>query len=127
MRPWASRSKTSFVSIPTFARANRHAPRSRSPRLERLRHAAGPLTPDEIAQVMLEEMIVSDPQWIEECAPARAKMWELAQASPRARAQLSAGAQESRLQPGVVLGYPWHQPPAELTMGGDYAAQCQAI
>ena len=29
-----------------------------------------PLTPDEIALVMLEEMIVSDPQWIQECAPA---------------------------------------------------------
>jgi hypothetical protein len=46
-------------------------------------------SPDAIAQIMLEEMIVSDPQWIQDCAPARAKMWELAQASPKARTQLS--------------------------------------
>ena len=80
--------KDLFCIHPAFAREHRHAPRARSPRIERLRTMHEP-SPDEIAQVMLEEMIVSDPQWIEECAPARAKMWELAQASPRARAQLS--------------------------------------
>ena len=79
--------KDLFCIHPDYARANRHAPRARSPRIDRLRHAGEPLTPDDIAQVMLEEMIVSDPQWIETCAPARAKMWELAQASTAARRQ----------------------------------------
>ena len=93
--------KDLFCLDPAFARSTRHAPRSRSPRIERLRHAAQPLTPDEIAQVMLEEMIVSDPQWIETCAPARAKMWELAQASPRARTQLSHALRQAGFSPAL--------------------------
>ena len=80
--------KDLFCIHPAFAREHRHVPRARSSRVTRLRTMHEP-SPDDIAQVMLEEMIVSDPAWIEECAPARAKMWELAQASPRARAQLS--------------------------------------
>jgi hypothetical protein len=91
--------KDLFCIHPDYARATRHGPRARSPRIERLRHAAQPLTPDEIALVMLEEMIVSDPAWIQECEPARAKMWELAQASPRARAQLSQSLKKAGCNP----------------------------
>jgi hypothetical protein len=77
--------KNLFCIQPHYARATRHAPRSRSPRIARMRQQPNPLTPDEIAQVLLEEMIVSDPAWIEECAPARAKLWELAQRSHHIR------------------------------------------
>jgi hypothetical protein len=91
--------KDLFCIQPGYAREHRSAPRTRSARIERLRHAAAPLTPDEIALVMLEEMIVSDPQWIQDCAPARAKMWELAQASPRARAQLSHALRQAGFNP----------------------------
>jgi hypothetical protein len=91
--------KDLFCIHPTFARTHRHAPRSRSPRIDRMRHQANPLTPDEIAQVLLEEMIVSDPVWIQQCAPARAKMWELAQASPRARALFNYALHTAKLSP----------------------------
>lgn len=93
--------KDLFCIHPTFARAHRHAPRSRSPRLAQLRRQTTPLTPDEIAQIMLEEMIVSDPQWIQDCAPARAKMWALAQASPKARALLSRALHAAHLSPSA--------------------------
>ena len=88
-------------------------PPGRSPRVERLRTMQEP-SPDAIAQILLEEMIVSDPQWIEECAPARAKMWELAQASPKARAQLSHALRQAGFNPDC-FGIPLQQPPAELT------------
>ena len=73
-----------FCVHPDYARANRHVPRAHSPRIDRLKTMEEP-TPDEIAAILLEEMIVSDPAWIQECAPARQKMWELAQQSPRNR------------------------------------------
>lgn len=91
--------KDLFCIHPTFARTQRHAPRSRSPRIAQIRRQTNPLTPDEIAQILLEEMIVSDPVWIQECAPARAKMWALAQASPRARALLSTALHTARIIP----------------------------
>lgn len=74
-----------FSIHPQYAKATRNQPRAHSPRVERLKHAHAGYTSDEIAQLLLEEMIVSDPQWIQECAPARAKMWELALASTDAR------------------------------------------
>jgi hypothetical protein len=89
-----------FCIHPDYARATRHAPRARSPRVHRLRTMQDP-SPDEIAQIMLEEMIVSDPQWIQACEPARKKMWELAQASPRARAQLSAALKNAGFNPAL--------------------------
>ena len=92
--------KDLFVIHPDYARGHRHAPRARSSRVERLRTMQEP-SPDEIAQIMLEEMIVSDPQWIEECEPARKKMWELAQASPRARAQLSQALRKAGFNPAL--------------------------
>jgi hypothetical protein len=90
--------KDLFCIHPTFARAHRHAPRARSRRVNDLRTMQDP-SPDEIAQILLEEMIVSDPAWIQECAPARAKMWELAQASPRARAFFSQALHKAMLSP----------------------------
>ena len=59
--------KALFCIHPTYARATRHLPRTRSPRIAQIKRRTDqltPLTPDEMAQVMLEEMIVSDPQWI---------------------------------------------------------------
>jgi hypothetical protein len=94
--------KDLFCIHPDYARANRHVPRSRSPRVDRLRTMQDP-SPDEMAQVMLEEMIVSDPQWIEECAPARAKMWELAQASPPARRQFFRALRAAGLDPSMFF------------------------
>ena len=74
-----------FCIHPDYSRATRNAPRARSPRVERLRRRDTPATADDIAQILLEEMIVSDPEWIQHCQPARAKMWELAQ-DPQIRA-----------------------------------------
>ena len=56
-------------------------------------------TPDEIAQILLEEMIVSDPSWIQECAPARQKMWALAEASPKAKEALTKALYHGHLSP----------------------------
>jgi hypothetical protein len=94
--------KDLFVIHPTFARAHRHAPRARSPRVGRL-HGMEEPSPDEIAQIMLEEMIVSDPQWIEECEQARAKMWDLAQASPAARLQFFRALRTAGLEPSAFF------------------------
>ena len=58
-----------------------------------------PATPDEIAQILLEEMIVSDPEWIQTCAPARAKLWELASASAQAREVFTRALREARITP----------------------------
>jgi hypothetical protein len=90
--------KDLFCIHPTFARTHRHGPRARSPRVDRLKAMPEP-TPDEIAQIVLEEMIVSDPAWIQECTPARVKMWEIAQASPRARALFTHALHQAKLQP----------------------------
>ena len=80
--------KNLYAIHPQYARETRHALRARSPRIDRLKSMDEP-TPDEIAQILLEEMIVSDPEFIEECQPARQKMWQLAQASAVAREQLT--------------------------------------
>jgi hypothetical protein len=91
--------KNLFCIHPTYAHATRHARRARSPRIHRLRTMPQAASPDEIAQILLEEMIMSDPAWIAECAPARKKMWELAQASPNARALLTDALHTARLNP----------------------------
>jgi hypothetical protein len=98
--------KALFCIHPTYARATRHLPRTRSPRIAQIKRRTDqltPLTPDEMAQVMLEEMIVSDPQWIQDCAPARAKMWELAVASPAARLQLYRALRTAALDPSAFF------------------------
>ena len=74
-----------FCIHPDYAKATKNAPRAKSPRLDRLQTVREP-SADEIAQILLEEMIVSDPAWIQGCQPARAKMWALAQASIQAKA-----------------------------------------
>jgi hypothetical protein len=107
---------------PEHAQAMRQFPPARSPRLARLRHMHEiPLdeleampedltpeeqarlmhepTPDAIMQILLEEMIVSDPDFIQECAPARQKLWELAQASPKAQATLTQALRQASLHP----------------------------
>ena len=87
-----------FVIQPRYATETQHLPRARSPRIDRLKVMEEP-TPDEIAQILLEEMIVSDPPWIQECAPAREKMWALAKADPVAREMLTKALQTARLNP----------------------------
>lgn len=74
-----------FCIHPHYTKATRNLPRAKSPRVEKLRHATAPYTADEIAQLLLEEMIVSDPAWIKTCAPARADLWRSAHQSPKAR------------------------------------------
>jgi hypothetical protein len=83
---------------PEYARATRYVPRAKSPRIDKLKRMEEP-TPDEIAQILLEEMIVSDPAFIQECAPARQKLWELAQGSPRCQAALTKALQHAGLHP----------------------------
>ena len=73
-----------FAIHPAYAKETRNHPRAKSQRIDRLKAMEEP-SPDEIAQIMLEEMIVSDPEWIQTCEPARQKMWRLAQASPKAQ------------------------------------------
>jgi hypothetical protein len=90
--------KDLFCIHPIFARDHRHVPRARSPRVSRLRTMQEP-SPDDIAQILLEEMIVSDPPWIQACAPARAKLWELAQASHKTRALFSHALHIAGLRP----------------------------
>jgi hypothetical protein len=85
---------------PEYARATKHVPRAKSPRIERLKRMEDP-TPDEIAQILLEEMIVSDPPFIQECAPARQKMWDLAEASPKAKARLTQALRQTGLIPSA--------------------------
>lgn len=87
-----------WVIHPDHARGTRHAPRAHSPRIERLRRSPTPYTPEEIAQMLLEEMIVSDPEWMRTCEPARAKMWELAR-DPQIRSDLTNALIAAHLNP----------------------------
>lgn len=73
-------------------------PPARSPRIAKLKAMEEP-SPDAIAQILLEEMIVSDPAFLQECAPARAKMWELGQQSPRQKLALTKALEQARLNP----------------------------
>jgi hypothetical protein len=88
-----------FCIHPHYAKATRNQPRTKSPRIDKLRHATAPYTSDEIAQLLLEEMIVSDPAWIQECVPAREMLWKLASASPQAREAFTRALREARLTP----------------------------
>jgi len=90
--------KDLFCIHPTYAREHRNVPRAKSPRIDRLR-TMQETNADVIAQIMLEEMIVSDPAFIQECAPARQKMWELAQASHEARTRLTLALQAAHILP----------------------------
>jgi hypothetical protein len=89
-----------FCVHPLYAR--NAPPRGRSPRISRLA-ALEIVKPDDIAQVMLEEMIVSDPDFIQTCAPARAKTWELASRSAHAKAKLTQALHTSGIHPARFL------------------------
>jgi hypothetical protein len=90
--------KNLFAITLDYARETQRAPRAHSPRIDRLKSMEEP-SPDEIAQIMLEEMIVSDPAFIQECQPARQKMWELASASPKAKEALTKALYHAHLSP----------------------------
>ena len=87
-----------FCIHPDYARTTRNAPRARSPRIDRLRWLEEP-TSDDIAQVLLEELIVTDPEFIQTCTPARQKMWEIATASPKAKEALTKALYHGHLSP----------------------------
>jgi hypothetical protein len=87
-----------FCIHPDYARATRNVPRARSPRINRLKYMEEP-TPDDIVQLFLEELIVSDPQFIQTCAPARQQMWALATASPKAKEALTKALYLGHLSP----------------------------
>jgi len=74
-----------FAIHPVYAGKTQRHPRAHSPRIDRLKTMDTP-TPDDIAQVMLEEMIITDPPFIQECYPARQALWKLAQDSPQKKA-----------------------------------------
>lgn len=90
-----------YSARPAYSQMMRHFPAAHSPRIAQLKTIEEP-TSDEIAQVMLEEMIatdVSDPPWIQTCVPARQKMWALAQGSPERRVALTNALKTARLNP----------------------------
>ena len=73
----------------------------RSPWIEAWRKGQEPDDPDITARMLLCEMIVSDPEFIQTCEPARQKMWELAQASVHARDMFTRALIQARLVPST--------------------------
>lgn len=69
-----------FVVHPDYTKIIQRAPRARIPELTALRNRLHPATQDEIALVMLADMIRSAPVFLDECEGARATFWRLAQA-----------------------------------------------
>jgi hypothetical protein len=51
--------------------------------------------------VLLAERIVRDPSWIQECEPARRKLWALAETAPAARAALTKALVQAQLNPSL--------------------------
>lgn len=74
--------KNLYSVQPAYAKATQSAPRAHSPRLDRLKTMEEP-SPDDIAQILLEEMMVSDPVFLDECPPARETLWRLMQEHQR--------------------------------------------
>ena len=97
-----------FAIQPSYARETRRAPRAHSPRIDRLKGMAEP-TADEIALILLEEMIISDPEFIQTCEPARRKMLALANASHQARHTLTKALRAAHILPTTF----WDQLRAE--------------
>jgi hypothetical protein len=89
-----------FAMPPEHSKTFQHLPRVRRPWIDRLKTVDAP-TADVIAQILLEEMIVSDPPFLQECYPARKKMWELAQASPTSKAALTKALHAAKLVPAL--------------------------
>lgn len=87
----------------------------RTPWLEAWRKGQEPEDPNTTALMLLCEMIVSDPAWIEECLPARQKMWELAQKSPLTRARMTQALNMAGIHP---VGF-WQQLQHDVTGSPD--------
>ena len=92
--------RTLFAVHPDYAQATKSLPRSGSLRIVRLRTMEDPSS-DEIAAILLEEMIVSDPAWIQACQPARHKMWALAQAHVAYKQAFTRALVQAHLIPSV--------------------------
>lgn len=88
-----------FCVHPDYAKATRHAPRTHSPRIADLKKRRETLTSDEIAQVMLEYDLIYDQEFLAACAPARAKLWELATTRPQAREAFTSALREAHIPP----------------------------
>ena len=86
-----------FCIHPSYAKDTQRAPLANSPRIDRLKAMEEP-SGDEIAQILVEEMIVSEHAFMQECQPAREKMWELAQ-EPKARAAFTRALVVDRIPP----------------------------
>jgi hypothetical protein len=70
-----------FSVQPDYARQTARAPRSGNPLLKQVMASNVAPDGDWIAMVMLEDIMTDDPAFLEACAPARHKLWELGQAS----------------------------------------------
>ena len=78
---------------PDAPRRSRDNTRSVAKRVSRARELGEPpplMSQDDIAQVMLEEMIVSDPDFLPECAGSRETLWRLWRDPERKRGLLQA-------------------------------------
>ena len=76
-----------FLTHPDYGETIQRQSRHQSRRLARLATNPTPATRDEIAEVLLCEMIESDPPFIHECEGARRTLWRLGQ-EPARRARL---------------------------------------
>jgi hypothetical protein len=125
-----------FCMAPEYPRVMRHFPPAKSPRIARLK-TMQEATPEEIAQILLEEMIVSDPPFVTEPQvlgpegtmipnPARVKVWELAQAHPAAKQRFTEALRKAHIIPSAfweALAYTMPvriqgRHPSSLTIGG---------
>ena len=65
-----------FALQPDHAQTTRNAPRAKSSRIERLKTMPTP-SQDDMAEIMLCEMIVNDADFLRECQDARETFWRL--------------------------------------------------
>jgi hypothetical protein len=84
-----------FCMHPDYAKDVRNMPRSRGPSLVRLATLDAP-TVDDMEEVMLIDMIIHDPSFLEECEPARAAFYRLAQV-PAQQARLFTALKAARI------------------------------
>jgi hypothetical protein len=103
--------KNLYAIQPAYAKATGYLPRAHSPRIARLKRMEDP-SPDEIEQILLEEMIVSDPPFVTDPEvlgpegmmipnPARVKLWELAQARPEAKQRFTEALRQAHIIPSA--------------------------
>ena len=89
-----------FCIQPAYAKTHRRSPRAHGIGIKQLRELQE-ATPDDIAQVMLLEMLRDDAGFLEECEPARQTMYRLLQ-SPRHRLRLFDGLTHLHLNPTIL-------------------------